>query len=167
MRIRIKEVSLLSIVVSIILIGTCWNCGCTGIAPLWSQANPTTKIGFKPAVGSLEYFDNSGKGVKAKKLKGQLNGASIEAEDLEITDRSVENREANSAQLAQANLITQTAFNGMSNMFSALGVTLSDVIQEARTPKERVGVGFWEGTSGIVLIVAGAAMAFLLLWKKL
>lgn len=135
-RIAIKPVSLGAAVFLICVLWTCLTCGCggKGWAPLWSQASPETYIETDPARGVLKYYDSTGKEFAADELDAQFNGARLSAKGIKTKDHSVDNREANVNQMAQANEITKTVGKTVTDSI-ALGVQLADVI---RTPKDQM-----------------------------
>lgn len=95
--------------------------GCSrGHAALWSQANPQTSFSFNPLTKTVTLFSNDGKGVTVDQITATWGENSFEVHGLVVTDRSVENRQANVQQLQVVDQITKTAiqeiFSGLSGM---------------------------------------------------
>lgn len=105
-------------VVPFILLG---GLGCSqGVAPLWSQANPCTSIKINPITKTVSIYSNDGKTFTAERIYARWGENEIEVTNLGVEDRSVENREANVAQMEVADRITGTAiretFAGLTGM---------------------------------------------------
>lgn len=77
--------------------------GCRGVAPLMSQANPETS--FVAAYDPLsrtwraDFYSNDGRALMADKITAEAGDKKFEAINLKVTERSVENREANVQQI--------------------------------------------------------------------
>lgn len=85
-------------------------CGCAGGLPLWSQANPCTEFTINPVNKTCTFYSNDGRAMTVDELsfKTDANGGKeFLAKKLIITERSVENRQANAIQLEQVDRITE------------------------------------------------------------
>lgn len=70
--------------------------GCPqGTAPMNSVANPQTLVRIRPMENEVDVFSNDGRSVRADEIKFK----DFYAKNLAITERSVENRDANSGQI--------------------------------------------------------------------
>lgn len=156
-RVRVIKVSLLSVVVSACLLWTCFTCGCrVGESGLLTQANPTTRFKFRPLKGEFEYFDNSGDTLSAKELNATVDGASLTAKDIEIGDRSVENREANVGQMQQANQIVSSIGQTVVSSLSLAGDLITRTRESSEVALERERPSVWRSPwlLPVVLVVA-------------
>ena len=87
------------------------GCG-KGTAPGWSQTNPCTELSYSPLSKKFTFYSNDGRGLSADKIgfgTDANGGKMFTAENLQITERSVENRIANVEQLKIIDQITATA----------------------------------------------------------
>lgn len=75
--------------------------GCQGGLPLMAQANPQTSVKIKPLSKQIEIFTNDGKTFEAVNVKftSTQEGTTFSADHISVSDRSVENREANVEQI--------------------------------------------------------------------
>lgn len=75
--------------------------GCQGGLPLMAQANPQTSVKIEPLSKQIEIFSNDGKTFEATNVKftSTQEGTTFGADEISVSDRSVENRGANVAQI--------------------------------------------------------------------
>lgn len=84
--------------------------GCHGFAPLWSQANPETSLEIDPIRHRVLFYSNDGRALKANNLKFEkrADGTLVfSCDTLDCSERSVENRMANVAQMEASALVTR------------------------------------------------------------
>ena len=96
-------------------------CGCTRGSHDWHEtANPQTQVTITPNVlagtVTLDFFSNDGRAMTADRLYFKKAEMEFEATNLSITERSVENREANVAQVAAIGATMERALNGFANI---------------------------------------------------
>jgi hypothetical protein len=110
-------------------------CGCEGGLPLMSQANPQTTITVDPVSKQIRIFTNDGRAFTTKDIsinwKTRDGGTGeFRAAELGVTERSVENRQANVLQMEAGARQIEATGNAISNVVGAVvtpmrGATLS------------------------------------------
>lgn len=119
-------------IISALIIGM--SSGCLGTAPFGAQANPETRMTAKydPFTGTYDVFiyTNDGRAMKVEKLRGTrlADGEMLlEVENLEITERSVENREANVTQIQAQTEMARVFMDGIVQMIPTIARTVVQV----------------------------------------
>ncbi len=114
--------------------------GCTQGSHQWYEsANPQTSISVNPFTKSVSFFSNDGKTMRADKIAGAGTadgGWSFTMENIEILDRSVENRGANVEQIAAMGVtMAQIAEANWSGFRDALSAIISEALAPVRGAK--------------------------------
>jgi len=108
----------------IVVVALCGACG-MGTAPIWSQANPETRMEFDPISRKFVFYSNDGRGLTADRLEAKSSGgAEFNADGLVITERSVENRIGNVEQMKIGVEMTKAVVDGIPAIVQAAGVAV-------------------------------------------
>lgn len=102
-------------------IATLASSGCTRGSHDWHEtANPQTQVTITPnmlaGTVTLDFFSNDGRAMTADRLFFKKDAMEFEATNLSITERSVENREANVGQITAIGATMEKALNGFANI---------------------------------------------------
>lgn len=149
--------------------------GCQrGVAPVWSTANPQKSfdVGYDPWSGTyrISGFANDGTGVEGENLELTTPKGSFKAKKLVLTERSVENRDANADQMKAGAEMTKAAFDGAAAVIGVVGKAFAQSVDSVRRPPEAAIVTakadlLSERTVFLLVAIVGA-LGIVFLWKR-